>query len=105
MGQRQPRPRLHAPLALTRVGPTYAYFHPEHVEHVSTVISFGNLPSDDYEAVTLSIQMTGETFNFTAELTYYNQVLLPPRSYSRPWAIVCSFREWSACRSFQPSAC
>lgn len=50
--------------------------HPEHADHVNTTISFGSLASDDYAAVTLNIQMVGGSFNFTAELTYYNQVRL-----------------------------
>lgn len=50
---------------------------------------FENLDSDDYEEVTITIQMTGSTFDFTAELKFYNQVQLTSLSCSRPWLIVC----------------
>jgi hypothetical protein len=37
-------------------------------------VKFSGLEEDDYEAVGMSIQMKGQSFEFTAELTYYDQV-------------------------------
>jgi hypothetical protein len=50
---------------------------------------FENLDSDDYEEVTITIQMTGASFDFTAELKFYNQVWVVVFSYCQRWLIVC----------------
>lgn len=45
-------------------------------DHVSTVIIFENLDSEDYEEVSITLKMKGRTFDFTAELKFHNQVLI-----------------------------
>lgn len=68
---------------------TYLRIYAEEESKVNTVIMFENLDSDDYEEVTITIQMTGASFDFTAELKYYNQVLTLAFSSFPPWLIVC----------------
>lgn len=63
---------------------------------------FENLDSEDYEEVTITIQMTGASFDFTAELKYYNQVpfnmtqLLSTMAYSLYVSAVIAIQIFSA---------
>jgi hypothetical protein len=46
------------------------------MNNVSTSIKFMNVELDDYQEVQIEITMQGQNFEFSAMLTYYNQVKL-----------------------------
>lgn len=61
----------------------------QQTDAVNSRITFENLDSEDYEEVTITIQMTGNNFEFTAELRFYNQVTFLSCRFCRQWRIAC----------------
>lgn len=50
------------------------YYNLVSLDKISTKVTLHGTENDDYEEVTMEIEMKGANFEFKASLTYYNQV-------------------------------
>lgn len=90
MAERQPHRHLHHHLARTRIRLLYSCGYPVELTGCSSLIQFQNLATEDYEKVTMHIEMAGNNFAFTADLSYYDQVGRDELRWCRRWRTACS---------------
>ena len=90
MAERQPHGHLHNNLARTRIRLLYSSAYPVELAGCSSLIQFQNLATEDYEKVTMHIEMAGSNFAFTADLSYYDQVGRHVLRWSPRWPTACS---------------